>query len=63
MYWIEVYFENGKTLRKESDNLNEIYKVLVRYDEGRKNLRVQTIKTGRDEVTLQEKNKVGDICL
>lgn len=63
MYWIEVYFENGKTLRKESDSLNEVYKVLVRYDENRGRHRVQGIRTGRDEIQTGDKNKLEKIAI
>ena len=36
LYWIEVDFANGKTLRKESLNLNETYSVLNRYNDAYK---------------------------
>lgn len=31
MYWIEVDFDNGKTLRKEDPSMNETFKVYARY--------------------------------
>ena len=46
MYWIEVKFENGKTLRKESDNLNDTYKVWARYYQYSRQPKVQNIKAG-----------------
>lgn len=46
MYWIEVSFENGKTLRKESDNINDTYKVWARYYQYSRQPRVQSIKAG-----------------
>lgn len=63
MYWIEVYFENGKTLRKESNSLNEIYQVLCRYDVKRKHLRVQGIRSGRDSTRISEINKTEGIII
>lgn len=63
MYWIEVYFENGKTLRKESESLNEVYKVLSRYNENRKHHRVQRIRSGRDEIKTDDKNKLENIVI
>jgi len=61
MYWIEVYFENGKTLRKESTNLNGSYKVLTRYNNGRNRLRVQRIVAGHDDVTTLDINKTSQL--
>lgn len=49
MYWIEVYYTNGKTLRKESDNINETYAIIRRYINGRMKPSVQVIKAGRDD--------------
>ena len=62
MYWIEIYFENGKTLRKESDNLNETYKVLERYDGNRSTQRVQGIRAGRDNTLIMRKDLTDNIC-
>lgn len=62
MYWIEIYFENGKTLRKESENLNETYKVLERYDNNRSKQRVQGIRAGRDDSLLLSKDLTENIC-
>ena len=61
MYWIEVYFENGKTLRKESNNINDTYVVYSRYSNGRGKPRVQMIKSGYDKVQTGELNKVKNI--
>ena len=48
MYWIEVDFANGKTLRKETDNLNESYRTYNRYSRGyHKRVKVIAIRTGR----------------
>lgn len=58
-YWIEVYFENGKTLRKDSDYLNEIYAVFCRYNNGRGKPRVQMIKSTGGVLV----NKVSDVCM
>jgi hypothetical protein len=63
MYWIEVYFENGKTLRKESESLNETYKVLARYDSNRSKQRVQGIRAGRDDSVLLHKDLTEKICM
>lgn len=47
MYWIEVDFSNGKTLRKESELLNDTYAVYGRYTErSRRNLVVTEIRAG-----------------
>lgn len=62
MYWIEIYFENGKTLRKESNDLNDTYKVLTRYDGNRLKQRVQSIRAGRDDTMLLRKDKFDKIC-
>jgi len=48
-YWIEVYYSNGKTLRKESDTINETLVVLNRYTNGRIKPSVQYIKAGRGD--------------
>ena len=61
MYWIEVYFENGKTLRKESNNINDMYVVYSRYSDGNGKPRVQMIKSGYDDVHTGELNKVKHI--
>jgi hypothetical protein len=57
MYWIEVYFSNGKTLHKESENLNEVFNVYKRYVDGNSRPVVQYIKCGRDDITTSETNK------
>lgn len=58
-----MYFENGKTLRKESESLNEVYQVLIRYDENRRRHRVQGIRSGRDEIRTGEVNKMEHITI
>ena len=62
MYWIEIYFENGKTLRKESDSINETYRVLARYDSNRSKQRVQGIRAGRNESLFLRKDLTEKIC-
>ena len=57
MYWIEIYFENGKTLKKETVNLNESYKVLRRYETGAYNrFRIQMIRAGINTSITYEKS-------
>ena len=64
MYWIEVDFANGKTLRKESENLNDTYVVFKRYCCGTpKRQQVQRVKSGYDDQQTFECNHVGDICM
>lgn len=59
MYWIEVYFQNGKTLRKESDSINETYVVLTRYNNGNNNSpKVNSIKCGRDDTVTYYLDKL-----
>mgnify|MGYP001546988478 CR=1 FL=1 len=50
MYWIEVDFSNGKTLRKQSEALNETYKVFTRYCCGNQpaKVRVLQVRAGKD---------------
>ena len=54
MYWIEVVFVNGKTLRKEAHSINETNKVLERYSVDKRQPRVQYIKAGRDDTVTGE---------
>lgn len=61
MYWIEVYFENGKTLRKESKDINGSYKVLCRYNNGNNRPRVQSIKAGYMDTTNLHLNKLNNV--
>lgn len=52
MYWIEVDFQNGKTLRKDSELLNDTYEVYCRYTERtRRNLVVTEIRAGHGNNT------------
>jgi len=47
MYWVEIDFSNGKTLRKESELLNDTYQVFCRYNQKtRRNLVVKEIRAG-----------------
>ena len=50
MYWIKVYFANGKTLKKESTNVNDSYKIYCRYVNSRVHNRVCGIVAGYDSV-------------
>ena len=63
MFWIEVKFSNGKTLLKESDCINETYKVWARYSVDKKQTRVQYIKAGRDDTVTGEWNLIEGIAL
>ena len=48
MYWIEVDFDNGKTLTKESKDLNDTFKVYSRYkDNHNKKVKVLAIRAGK----------------
>jgi len=44
MYWIEVDFSNGKTLRKDADNINETYRLFSRYCRGTQPKRVKVLQ-------------------
>lgn len=65
MYWIEVYFANGKTLRKESNNINGVYQVYNRYccKTLSKKHAVQKVKAGRDELITLECDHMDLIAL
>lgn len=63
MYWIEVFFENGKTLRKETVDLNASFAVYCRYANGRGKPRVQMIKAGYDDATTLELCKVEGVAI
>ena len=64
MYWIEIYFENGKTLKKETDSLNDSYAVLRRYENGiAKWPRVQYIKAGNKKQTTYKKSYLTAVVL
>ena len=62
MYWIEVKFTNGKTLRKESENLNESYEVWERYTRTGKQPQVQQIKAGRGDTVTGEWTMLNSIA-
>ena len=64
-YWIEVYFANGKTLRKESDNINDSYVVYNRYccNNPNKKHAVQKVVTGNQFGTTFECNHVDGVCM
>lgn len=64
MYWIEVYFSNGKTLRKESDSINDTYVVYNRYCcMSSKKIPVQRVVAGRDDQTTFDCNHFKNIAL
>ena len=48
MYWIEVDFANGKTLRKESESLNDSFAVYNRYccNAPKRKQQVQRVRAG-----------------
>jgi hypothetical protein len=56
MYWIEVDFANGKTLRKETEDLNESYSVYARYCCGSPHKRhpVQRVRAGYEDAQTFE---------
>ena len=60
-YWIEVKYTNGKTLRKESDSINETHAILSRYINGRIKPSVQEITAGYDDVQTGCWNKMESI--
>ena len=56
MYWIEVDFDNGKTLRKEHSSLNETFKVYARYTaDNRSKPKVLAIRAGRNNETYKNR--------
>lgn len=61
MYWIEVDFENGKTLRKESENINGSYKVWARYSNSNSRPRVQRITAGYDDTLTLNFDKLNNV--
>ena len=59
MYWIEVDFANGKTLRKESNNINDTYEVLSRYccsgtQPKKKGMRVVKVRAGNEQAVTHD---------
>ena len=64
MYWIEVDFANGKTLRKESESMNDTYVIFKRYCCGAlRRQPVQRVKAGCGDKQTFECNHVGEICM
>lgn len=64
MYWIEVDFANGKTMRKEYESLNDSFAVFKRYCCGApKRTPVQRVRAGRDDKQTFECNHIGEICM
>jgi len=64
MYWIEIDFANGKTLRKEYKSLNDSFAVYKRYCCGsQKRTPVQRVRAGREDQQTYECNHVSDICM
>lgn len=61
IYWIEVKYTNGKTLRKESKTINETYDVLTRYINGKVKPSVQQVTAGYDDVVTGCWNKMDSI--
>lgn len=62
IYWIEVKFSNGKTLRKESTSINDTYTVFVRYSNSRKPA-VQEITSGYGDTTTGSWNLMSGIAV
>jgi len=60
-YWIEVKYTNGKTLRKESDSINETHAILSRYINGKTKPSVQEVRAGYDDVQTGCWNKMKSI--
>ena len=65
MYWIEIDFANGKTMRKEYESLNDSFAVYNRYCCGapKRKQQVQRVRAGRDDEQTFECNHVGELCL
>ena len=65
MYWIEIDFANGKTLRKEYESLNDSYAVYSRYCCGspHKKHPVIYVRAGRDDQQTFECNHVDGVCM
>ena len=63
MYWIEVLFTNGKTLRKETNNINDNLKVLVRYQQYMRKPAVQKIRSGFEGIVTGEWCLIKDIVI
>lgn len=64
MYWIEIDFANGKTLRKEYESLNDSYAVYNRYCCGsQKKHPVQRIRAGYGDQQTFECNHMDGVCM
>jgi hypothetical protein len=65
MYWIEISFINGKTLRKEYENLNDSYAVYSRYCCGNPNKKhpVQKVRAGYGEEQTFECDHMEGVCM
>ena len=61
-YWIEVYYTNGKTLRKESNTINETYAILNRYVNGRVKPSVQYVRAGYSDRMTHQWNKIESVA-
>lgn len=62
-YWIEVYFTNGKILRKDTDDLNDSYGVFCRYCCGSNTKhQVQMVKSGNEFGETFVCNHTENIC-
>jgi len=51
MYWIEIDFANGKTVRKESESLNDSFAMYNRYccSATKRKQQIQRIRAGYDD--------------
>lgn len=65
MYWIEIDFANGKTLRKEYESLNDSFAVYSRYCCGTPNKKhqVQRVRAGRDDQETFECDHLENVCM
>lgn len=54
MYWIEVDFTNGKTIRREYEDLNDSFAVLRRYNNGRTKPQWNSIRSGYKDIKTGE---------
>ena len=63
IYWIEVIFTNGKTLRKDTQFLNDSYNVFCRYMRHSGSPSVQEIIAGFDDVTTGQWNLIEKIVV
>lgn len=65
MYWIEIDFANGKTLRKEYESLNDSYAVYARYCCGtpHKKHPVQRVRAGYGDRRTFECDHMDGVCM